>query len=194
MKSRFPLLLALLLSASGPLLAAGAGDAERRLRQAIDEVVAITDQAKTNRGLPEKLRPVLEKFISFEAMTRRAVGPGWRQFSAEQRTKSTDLFTTLVIRTYSAKLTPGEHPVITFKTAVTPAPGRVEIPTTLLYEGSRYAVTYRMEPTQGWQITDVVIEGVSLVANYRGQFDAQFQRGGADAVLKSLTSAVAKPR
>lgn len=187
---RLPLLLALIFP--GLLLAAGSGDAEKRLRQAIDDVVAITDKAKTNRGLPEKLRPVLEKYISFEAMTRRAIGPGWRQFTEEQKAKSTDLFATLIIRTYSAKLTPGEHPEITFRAAVTPAPGRVEIPTTLLYEGSRYQVTYRMEVMRGWQITDVVIEGVSFIANYRSQFDAQFQRGGAAAVLKSLTDAVAR--
>lgn len=193
MTRRLFLFLAAFALVHGPAAAAADG-AEKRLRKAVDEVVAITDRATSNRELPAKLRPVLEKYLSFEAMTRRAVGPGWRQFTPDQQKKATALFTTLIIRTYSGKFTPGEHPVITFKAAVTPAPGRVEIPTTLLYKGSRYEVTYRMEEIGGWRITDVVIEGVSLVANYRSQFDAQFQRGGASAVLNSLTAAVDNPR
>ena len=134
------------------------------------------------------LRPVLQKYISFDAMTRRAVGPGWRQFTEDQQKKATQLFTTLIIRTYSSKLTPGEQPVIKFKTASARAPGRVEVPTTLLYQGSQYNVTYRMEEAEGWRITDVMVEGVSLIANYRTQFDAQFKKGGSNAVISALIS------
>jgi phospholipid transport system substrate-binding protein len=126
-------------------------------------------------------------------MTRRAVGPGWRQFTPAQQAKATGLFTTLIIRSYSAKFTPGEHPVITYKAATEPAPGRVEVPTSLLYEGSHYEVIYRLENAGSWRITDVVIEGVSLVANYRSQFDAQFKKGGADAVIAALTQSVNHP-
>jgi phospholipid transport system substrate-binding protein len=167
---------------------------QRRLETAVNEVLAVADRASDNRVLVNDLRPVLLKYISFDAMTRRAVGPGWRQFTDDQRERATQLFATLVIRTYSAKLTPGEHPVITFKTATAPAPGRVEAPTTLLYKGSRYEVVYRMEEVEGWRITDVVIEGVSLIANYRTQFDAQFKKGGADAVLTALTQTLDTPR
>jgi phospholipid transport system substrate-binding protein len=45
---------------------------------------------------------------------------------------------------------------------------------------------YRLEESEGWKITDVVIEGVSMIANYRTQFDAEFTQGGANAVIKAL--------
>ncbi|MCX7319185.1 MAG: ABC transporter substrate-binding protein, partial [Hyphomicrobiales bacterium] len=96
----------------------------------------------------------------------------------------------LILRTYTAKFTPGEYPDVIYKTSSSPAPGRVEIPTTAEYKGSRYDVIYRMEDKGGWLITDVVIEGVSLVANYRSQFDAQFKQGGVDAVLNALHRSV----
>jgi phospholipid transport system substrate-binding protein len=51
-----------------------------------------------------------------------------------------------------------------------------------------------MEEPEGWQITDVVIEGVSLIANYRTQFDAQFKKGGAQAVISSLNQSVNRPK
>lgn len=183
-------LLAPLILLHGTCLASTA-EAERRLQTAVNEVLAAADRASNGSALAASLRPILLKYISFDAMTRRAVGPGWRQFTEGQRKKATQLFTTLIIRTYSSKFTPGEHPVITFKAASEPAPGRVEVPTTLLYQGSRYDVTYRLEQDEGWRITDVVIEGVSLIANYRTQFDAQFKKDGANAVIRALTQAEA---
>lgn len=167
--------------------------AEKNLRAAVSDVLAVADKASDNKALATSLRPVLTKYLAFEAMTRRAVGPGWRQFTDDQRKQATQLFTTLIIRTYSSKFTPGEHPEIKFKAATTTAPGRVEIPTTLLYQGSRYEVVYRLEETENWRITDVVIEGVSLVANYRSQFDALFKKGGAPEVVNSLKQSVATP-
>lgn len=188
------LLLAALFVLHGAAFAAATAEAEKRLHSAVDDVLAVADRATTNRGLAESLRPVLQKYLSFEAMTRRAVGPGWRQFSKDQQKEATQLFTTLIIRTYSAKFTPGEHPAITFKPASAPAPGRVEVPTTLVYQGSRYAVIYRLEEVEGWRITDIVAEGVSLIANYRSQFDAQFKKGGAAAVVSALSQSVAHPQ
>jgi phospholipid transport system substrate-binding protein len=186
----YRLLLAALLVVLLPAASPSTSEAEKRLQVAINDVVAIADRSSSST-LAGNLRPVLEKYISFNAMTRRAVGPGWRQFTDDQQQKAAQLFTTLLIRTYSKKLTPGEYPVIKFKTASNPAPGRVEIPTTLNYKGSQYNVTYRMEESEGWRITDVLIEGVSFVANYRSQFDAQFKRGGSTAVIDALSQSVA---
>lgn len=186
-----PLLAALvLLHTTAP---ASTAEAEKRLQTAVDEVLSVANRAPNSAALTTSLRPILLKYISFDAMTRRAVGPGWRQFTPDQKNKAAQLFTTLIIRTYSSKFTPGEKPVITFKAASTPAPGRVEIPTLLTYQGGKYDVTYRMEADEDWRITDVVIEGVSLVANYRTQFDAQFKKDGAKAVLDSLNQTVAAP-
>jgi phospholipid transport system substrate-binding protein len=51
-----------------------------------------------------------------------------------------------------------------------------------------------MEQEESWRTTDVVIEGVSMVANYRSQLDPVFKKGGADAVISSLEQSVAKPQ
>lgn len=187
-----PLLLAPLILLQGTASASTA-EAEKRLHVAVNEVLAAADVASTSSALMGSLRPVLQKHLCFDSMTRRAIGPGWRQFTEDQQKQATKLFTTLIIRTYSSKFTPGEHPVIEFKTASAPSPGRVEVPTTLVYQGSHYSVTYRLEEAEGWRITDVVIEGVSLIANYRSQFDAQFKKGGSSAVIGALSQSVDNP-
>lgn len=193
MKTR-PVLIALALLGTIPsLFCASTTDAENFLKKSVNEIVNIAKTSPNSAALAESARPILVKIISFDAMTRRAVGPGWRQFTPEQQKEAIALFSTLIIRTYSGKFTPGELPEITYKAATSPSPERVEASTTTLYKGSKYNVIYRLEEIDGWRITDVVIEGVSMVANYRTQFDAEFKQGGAGAVLGALKRSVSAP-
>ncbi|MFC5454946.1 ABC transporter substrate-binding protein [Prosthecobacter fluviatilis] len=188
------ILLPLILAAAPLAASAQLSEAQTRLKTAVTEVLSVADRTGNRNALPESLRPVLQKYVSFETMTKRAVGPGWRQFTPAQQQQATQLFATLIIRSYSSKFTPGEHPEISYQAATSPAAERVDVPTNMVYKGSHYNVIYRMEQMQGWRITDVVIEGVSLIANYRSQLDAQFKKGGANAVISSLTQSVSRPQ
>lgn len=181
------ILPALAALALGDALASKA-DAENFLKKSVSEVVEVARKSPDSAALASGVRLILLKTISFDAMTRRAVGPGWRQFTQPEQTETISLFTALIIQTYSSKFTPGELPEIDYKSAVETAPGRVEVSTATLYEGNKYEVVYRLEQPDGksWRVTDVVIEGVSMVANYRSQLDAQFKSGGARAVIASL--------
>ncbi len=192
MTRRFFILLSAGWLLSLPAAHASTEVAAAKLRTAVNEVLAVANKAPSRDAFTKSLGPVLDKHISFETMTKRAVGPGWRTFSEAQKQEATRLLSALIIRTYGAKFVPGEQPDITYSPATTPAAGRVDVPTRMVYRGSRYTVHYRLEAEVGWRVTDVVIEGVSLVANYRGQLDAQFKKGGAAAVLQSLTQSLAK--
>ena len=170
---RFIFLLLTSLAITQSHLPASVLEAEKCLKKAVSEVARIADHSESSSAL---------------AMS---VGPGWREFTESQQKEATDLFTTLIIRTYASKFTPGEFPEITYKSALSPVPGRVEIPTSILYKGSHYEVIYRQEESVAWRITDVVIEGVSMIATYRSQFDSQFKQGGAPAVINALKKSVA---
>ncbi len=194
MITRLALSLMILAAVSAVTARGQTAEAEAKLKSAVNEALAVADGVRNRNTMAESLRPVLQKHINFAVMTQRAVGLGWRQFSTAQQQKAVQLFSTLIIRTYGNKFTPGEHPVIQYQKAVSPAAGRVDVPTSMVYKGSRYSVLYRMEQSSGWRMTDVVIEGVSMIANYRSQLDAQFKKGGAEAVLNSLTQSVARPQ
>lgn len=167
-----------------------ADSAEDALRKAVDDVLAITQNSQGGRGMAKELQPVLEKHVCFESMTRRAIGPGWRQMTPEQQKEATRLFTKLVIRSYSEKFTPGQQPAIDYLKGKSPAPDKAEIPTSVIYKGSRYTVTYRLENRGQWRVTDILAEGVSLVANYRAQFDPLVKKSGPEAVINSLKQSV----
>lgn len=172
--------------------AAATGEAEIALREAVGDVLAVTRKSKGGRSMADQLQPILVRHVCFESMTRRAVGPGWRQFTPQQRAEATKLFTKLIIRSYSEKFTPGQQPDIKYLKASSPGAGKVEIPTSTVYKGSRYTITYRLENRGQWLITDILAEGVSFVANYRAQFDELVKKGGAVAVLDSLKQSVSR--
>jgi phospholipid transport system substrate-binding protein len=167
--------------------------AQTRLRGAVDEVLDLARKAKDKNTLMQRIGPVLNKHISFDVMTRRAIGPGWRQFKPDEQSKAIALFTKLIIRSYGSKFTIGVQPEVKYQSAAAPAAGRVDVSTTTQYQGSRYSVVYRLEEAEAWRTTDVVIEGVSMVANYRSQFDPVFKRGGVAAVLSSLEQSAGRP-
>lgn len=192
-------LLALLLASA--LLAGRANGAEsandpgQTVRTTYDQVLAIIyEQPADGRPLAARVQPVLEKYFDFAALTRRAVGPGWRQLTAGQQQRATELLTGLIVRNYCAHFDTAVRSRIAIAAPVTLAAGRCEVPTTIIYSGRNIAVTYRAEQMpDGWRFYDVIVEGVSLVANYRAQFTALFQQGGAEAIIHALEEKLGEP-
>ena len=174
---------------------AGPADPVGQLRSEVDQVLALAYSGQSSETLAERVRPLLEKDFSFDLVTRQAIGPGWRQFTAGEQQKVTDLFSRLVIRIYAARVVGTQRPNITYGKTVTLAGDRCEIPTRVTApNGEPYVVVYRLiNLSGGWRIYDVLIEGVSFVANYRAQFDDLVRRGGAAAVIKTLEAKLAEP-
>jgi phospholipid transport system substrate-binding protein len=174
------------------ILSVPAAQAQDPAAQLIESSVAeamaiIYDQPSSGEPLSVRVRPVLEKSFDFEYATRSAIGPGWRQLSAEQQKRAVQLFTDLVIRTYADRFEPKSRPTITWGKPRTPADKRREIPSTITYEGQTYAVDYKLRETPaGWRVYDVVAENVSMIANYRAQFEELFRKGGVDAIMQAL--------
>lgn len=165
-----------------------AADPLQVLRDAVDEVLVIVYSGQTRtQPFSALVRPVMEKNFSFDLITRRAVGPGWRQFTPAQQAKTTALFTELVIHAYADRFEAGAQPSITYAAPVELSSNKRELPTTINYAGKKYSVAYRMElVADQWRVCDVIIEGVSMISNYRAQFDPMFQRDGANGIMRSL--------
>jgi phospholipid transport system substrate-binding protein len=176
--------------------AASVDDPLAMLRSSVDDVLAVAYSGHGNESLPTRVRPLLEKSFAFDLVTRQAMGPGWRQFSPSDQKRVSDLFSELVIRTYAARVVGTQRPKISYGTPSELAPDRREIPTRVTTTSSSepFAVVYRLiKFPAGWRIYDVLIEGVSFVANYRAQFDEIIQKGGAPAVIRTLETKLAAP-
>jgi len=158
----------------------------------VDAVIGQTPDAITAK-VPE-IRAKMSETFAIEAIVRRAFGRNWAKLTPAQQTEATDLLGRLVIRTYATQLSTGERPVIKIISSKQIAPERWEVVSTASQEGKTVNVIYRFAPFDGkWKVYDVLAENVSVVGNYRQQFDEHFQTKSADDLLKTLRAKLAAP-
>lgn len=178
-----------ILCASAAWVQAKPESAEIVLDHGLHELMQVAESNKgaTPAQLSKKARPLLERLFNFESLTKRAIGPGWKELSAEQQKQAINLFSEILIRSYAARFDWNNKLDIQFSPPVDVGGGRSEVAAVSRYAGNVVHVLYRMESTgSAWRVYDVVVEGVSMASNYRTQFDAIRQRGGGEALLKSM--------
>lgn len=140
------------------------------------KIVALTE---------EKIVP----HFNFERMTQQVLGRNWRKASDEQQGKVVSEFRDLLVRTYSTALSKYRNQTIEFKPLRSqPGDTKVKVKTQILQSGSQpVKVDYTLEKIgEAWKVTDVEIEGVSIVTSYRSQFDEAIKQGGVDNLIQQL--------
>ncbi len=185
-------LFAVALAFAGPLLAQEAPDAlvKRVSQETID---LIRSDPKLQAGDPARVQEVIESRLlphfDFARMTQLAMGRNWRAASPEQQKRLTDEFRTLLVRTYSNALTQYRDETIQLR-PFRPEAGATEVTvrTEVVRQGRPpVQIDYGMTRTQnGWKAFDVIVGGVSLVTNYRDEFNEQVKAGGVDGLIRTL--------
>ena len=127
--------------------------------------------------------------VNFEVVTRSAVGPKWREASADQRAKLQAEFKTLLVRVYAGALSQlREQSVEVTKTLPVPGSSQVVVQTEVRGKGEPIKLDYRLDRTGDapWKIIDVNVGGLWLVQNYRSQFGQELSKGGLDGLINTL--------
>jgi phospholipid transport system substrate-binding protein len=180
--------------AAGTALAQEAPDAMvKRVSQEVLQIIR-TDP-KVQAGDQARIREVIEtKLLSnfdFERMTALAMGRNWRQASPDQQKQLTNEFRTLLVRTYSGALSQYRDQQMDYKPLRAEANATdVTVRTEVIRAGQApVQIDYGMTKTpSGWKAYDVVVGGISLVTNYRDEFNEQIKSGGIDGLIKTLAS------
>ena len=187
-------ILATLLAALVPALAAAQESPDALVKRTTDEILTIIksdkevasgNQAKVVELAEQKVLP----HFDFERMTRLAVGRNWAQATDAQKQALTKEFRTLLVRTYSTSLSQYRNQTIEVKPTKLAAGDKEAVVKTAVIQqgGPQIPIDYAMEKADsGWKVYDVVIDGASLVTTYRGTFNDQIQKGGVDGLVKTL--------
>ena len=150
-----------------------------------DKDIQKGDRKKVNALIETKVLP----HFNFQAMTSSAVGRNWEKASAEQKARLMDEFKTLLIRTYSSALSAYSSQKFDFRPLrAKPTDTDVTVNVRVMQPGNQpVTIDYDMEkrPT-GWKVWDVRVGGISLVANYRTEFDNVIRESGVDGLIKAL--------
>ena len=187
-------ILATLLAALIPAVAAGQESPDALVKRTADEIIAIIKADKDiQNGNSAKVFELAEQKVlphfDFERMTRLAVGRNWGQANDEQKQSLVKEFRTLLVRTYSSSLSQYRNQTIDVKpTKVAAADKEATVRSAVIQQGGPpIPIDYTMEKADsGWKVYDVVIDGASLVTTYRGTFNDQVQKGGIDGLVKTL--------
>ena len=159
----------------------------------LEVVELITKDKEIRSGDRTKLVGVIEEKVlphfNFTAMTALAMGQNWGKSSPEQKKRLTDEFKTLLVRTYASALAAYSDQKFDFRPLrAKPTDTDVTVQVRVLQQGAQpVPIDYSMEKTAaGWKVYDVMVGGVSLVANYRTEFANTVRENGIDGLIKNL--------
>lgn len=145
---------------------------EKSVNSILDDIKtpAYSNPATRMEILP-KIENTVKNIFDFSEFSSRTVGPRWRTFSPEQKKAFSDAFADLLFATYLNKISGYNGEKIAYTGEISDGK-RVEIRTVInLSDGRQIPVAYRMLPKDGtWRVYDVIIESISLIRNYRTQF------------------------
>lgn len=141
----------------------------------------------------DKLRAISEKMFDFTELSRRTLTINWKKLSSDQQKEFISLYTSLLGNTYADKILTYSDEKITFTKEVPLSEKTVEVQSTVLRKNAEIPIYYRVILKDGaWRVYDVVVEGVSLIINYRTQFKDILSNNPPEALLETLRKKVGK--
>jgi phospholipid transport system substrate-binding protein len=143
----------------------------------------------------EKICSISEEVFDFTELSKRTLGQNWKRLNPDQQEEFIKLFKSLLETVYADKITSYTDEKVTLKGEITLSEKAVEVPTTIVTKTSEIPINYRLIEEKGrWKVYDVVIEGVSLVNNYRTQFREILAKKTPEALLDILRKKAGEAR
>jgi phospholipid transport system substrate-binding protein len=132
------------------------------------------------------VRAVLQQLFDFPEMSRRSLGANARRYK-DRLGEFTPLFVDFLEHSYMGVLEKNGDAKIQYVREILDGENLQISTKTRLKDGSEYRVDYKLHLSQtGWRVYDVIVEGISLVNNYRSQFDRVLKKKSFDALLQDL--------
>ncbi|MGW8311516.1 MAG: MlaC/ttg2D family ABC transporter substrate-binding protein [Thiogranum sp.] len=182
-----------------PWLSGVAVGATERSPQALVEAVsgdvlgALRNPESNITGDREKLVALIEKrvapYFDFRLMATQVLGHYWRDASEQQRQHFTAAFKQLLTNTYAAVFRRYDNQTVQVHAAeATSSPDRVMVPTSIVTPGQQdIGVDYRLyRRGNKWQVYDVVVDGISLLINYRSEYSRLLQGESLDSLIARI--------
>jgi phospholipid transport system substrate-binding protein len=191
-KTFYAVLIAMLiLSRPADLLA---GVPTEQVRQTADRVLAVLQDSRFKSAEKQKerrqqIRQVIASRFDFPEMAKRSLGSNWQKGSSEEQQQFVELFTELLERSYADQIESYDGEKIIYGRENV-SQDHADVDTKIVTKkGEQISVNYKLRSAGGdWKVYDVVIENISLVNNFRSQFNRILANGSFAELLKRLQS------
>src|SRR6266704_6917562 len=162
------------------------------VKKTVDEVVRIVADKEMKKSA-QKRRQALKKTIGnifdYNEMAKRSLGKHWSQLTPDEKKQFADLFATLLENSYAGKIESyNNEKIIYIKETVDNEYAEIKSKVVTAAR-DEFTLDYRLFKQDGkWMVYDVIIEGVSLVSNYRSQFNKIITSSGYAKRVEKLQS------
>ncbi|MGH7165837.1 MAG: MlaC/ttg2D family ABC transporter substrate-binding protein, partial [Nitrospiraceae bacterium] len=167
------------------------GPATDAVKSSINEVLQILEDKELKKpGRAEERRRKLEQAVgnrfSYEEMAKRSLGAPWKELNEVERKEFVELFQRLLSKSYAGKIEGYSGEQIQYLNERL-AEGYAEVRTRIVSGKTEIPLDYRLLQIAGdWRVYDVVVDGVSLVNNYRGQFTKIIRESSYKGLVEQL--------
>ena len=196
---RQPIIILLILFFAIPVWASASTPADGALdfvRTSVDAVLTILrapsyKEESTREMQRQKIRTIVEPLFDSDKISRRVLGRERKSFTPEQLDEFSDLFTRLLEKIYLNKIQKYSDEKVIYGKATMLSENKAEVKTNVVTASKQIPINYRVVFQHGeWRGYDVIIEGVSLVRNYRSQFSKILQKKSPEDLLQQLREKV----
>lgn len=180
--------LSFLLSIPFPVFA---GEPMAQLSASINEFVTIMSNTSVAElqatGLPEKARQLVFARFDFSEMTKRSLGAHWKSMDQAEQREFVDAFTQRLLVFYGKSVRSTGNEKIEFMREVRDGKQASVETKVISGNGDQTPIDYRLRDVDGqWMVYDVVIDNVSLVNNYRSQFERVIAKSSVQDLLRKM--------
>lgn len=177
---------------------AAADNPTAQIRSTVDRVIALlTDPTlqgeakKTERH--DLLRQTIFARFDFQEMARRSLGPHWRRLTIDEQTQFVVLFKDLLEKAYLDRIQSYNKERFIYTNEEIDEPYAEVGSKILTAKGEEFSIRYRLlRAGDQWRIYDVVIEDISLVNNYRSQFNRIISKSSYAELVQAMKAKLAK--
>ena len=190
-KTRYYFILLLITS-----IAATAADFSRptdRVKDSVDKVIEVLKDKSLDRETRwARIGVVINDSFDFRSMSQSVLATNWKKASPEERQRFVEFFSQYLEDTYRTKIEAYTNQKVEY-TGETIRGKRAVVETVIITDNSEIPVNYKLKNNDGtWFAYDVVIEGISLVNNYRSTFSAIVKNDGMDGLLNDIQTRINK--
>ncbi len=160
----------------------------------IDRIIKILGDKSLKEDVKvKKLETAADETFDYVYLSRMTLGRNWLNFDDDQRSEFIELFRRLLEKNYMGQLLQYSDEKVVFRRQTMLSETRAEVSSNVVARDKTIPIAYRLIRRDGdWKVYDLVIEGVSLVSNYRTQFNDILSRQTPAEMLSILRKKVAE--
>ena len=166
---------------------AAAGLPTDKTRETVDKVLIILQSGTNREQRRQQLRDTIYPRFDFAEMAKRSLGPHWQRRSPQEQQEFVRLFTDLLESSYVDKIEGYNGEKVLYTREQVDGDNADVFTKVLTKKGEAFSINYKLyRAGNDWKVYDVVVEDISLVNNYRSQFNRILASASFDELLRKL--------